>query len=111
MDNYAKAASPYGAGIGATMAQQQLQAQETRDANASEALLSRLNGIRELLSNLIDREQRIVTRAFGPEPSAQVNGAEPEPTGMLGLLAQRADQIEQLANAAHHVLSRIDTII
>ena len=86
-------------------------ANTARDTNASQEILSRLTNIRERLSALVDREHRVVCRAFGEPPTESGGQVRPEPAGMLALIGSRLDDLDTLLSVGSDHLSRIDGII
>ncbi len=87
-------------------------AKQSLDQSAAQEITGRLAAIHEHLSSIVDRSQRVVDRAFGASPNKEA-GVQPRPvpSGELGVIRERLDDIYSLTSQQLVLLNRIDTIV
>ena len=86
--------------------------QSSAEAAAIQEFGERLVKLRECLSMNNDRIERVLSRAFGEGPTGPA-GSSPRaiPSGEVGTVRDRLDDLSSLLNAQSTLLNRVDTIV
>lgn len=83
-------------------------------ANAVQEMSQRLSVLWEKFGSNAERLERVVDRAFGSSKGdGQTSGGQPRsaPSGEIGAILERLDDLSALADRQAGTISKIDTII
>lgn len=86
--------------------------QSNAEAAAIQEFGERLAKVREHMSMNNDRIERVLSRAFGDGPTAGINSnPRAVPSGEIGTVRERLDDLSALLDAQSALLNRVDTIV
>jgi hypothetical protein len=79
---------------------------------AMQEFIVRLAKLNEDMGITTDRLQRVIDRAFGPAPET-ASGGQPRavPSGAIGTIRDKLEDLAHLASAQYSLLNRLDTVV
>lgn len=83
------------------------------EQSAAQEIAARLERLHKDFSMVADRMQRVIDRAYGSSPNDSSGPGQPRavPSGEIGAIRERLDDLDGLASTHSALMSRIDGIV